>query len=103
MKHTIRQNRQLTQIDCELGSGILDKNGKEISDGDRIQWTYFNGDLFRTIKAQVLYTQGDFYVVDDEYSREEILSDFAPRNYDTLAEVADVPSRDLEIVGHVTD
>lgn len=103
MKHNIRINGSVKEIDCELGSGILDKNGKEISDGDRIQWTYFNGDLFRTIKAQVLYTQGDFYVVDDEYSREEILSDFDPRNYDTLAEVADVPSRDLEIVGHVTD
>lgn len=34
MKHTIRQNGQITQIDCELGSGIFDKNGKEIIEGD---------------------------------------------------------------------
>ena len=34
MKHTIRQHGQLTQIDCELGSGMVDKNGREIIEGD---------------------------------------------------------------------
>ena len=32
MKHTIRQHGQLTQIDCELGSGIFDANDKEMED-----------------------------------------------------------------------
>lgn len=34
MKHTIRQNGQITQIDCEIGSGLFDKNGIEIIEGD---------------------------------------------------------------------
>ena len=36
MTHTIRQHGQLTQIDCELGSDIFDKHGKEIFEGDII-------------------------------------------------------------------
>lgn len=37
MKHTIRQHGQLTQIDCELGSGLIDKNCKEILAGDIVK------------------------------------------------------------------
>lgn len=38
MKHTIRQHGQLVQIDCELGSGVLDKNGREIFEGDIVRF-----------------------------------------------------------------
>lgn len=37
MKHNIRINGEVKEIDCELGSGILDKNGREIFEGDRVQ------------------------------------------------------------------
>lgn len=30
MKHRIRINGEIKEIDCELGSGILDKHGREI-------------------------------------------------------------------------
>ena len=30
MKHNIRINGEVKEIDCELGSGILDQNGHEL-------------------------------------------------------------------------
>jgi len=37
MKHHIRINGEIKEIDCEFGSGILDKNGREIFEGDRVK------------------------------------------------------------------
>lgn len=37
MKHTIRRYGQLEEIDCEFGSGVFDKNGREIFEGDRVK------------------------------------------------------------------
>ncbi|MBR0061838.1 MAG: hypothetical protein IJP68_10215 [Selenomonadaceae bacterium] len=37
MKHTIRINGAVKKIDCQLGSGILDKNGREIFEGDKVK------------------------------------------------------------------
>lgn len=34
MKHNIRINGVVQEIDCELGSGVYDKNGREIFEGD---------------------------------------------------------------------
>ena len=36
MKHNIRINGVAKEIDCELGSGILDKHGKEVFEGDTL-------------------------------------------------------------------
>lgn len=36
MKHNIRIKGQEQELDCELGSGILDKNGREIFEGDKV-------------------------------------------------------------------
>lgn len=38
MKHNIlRINGEVKTVDCELGSGILDKNGREIFEGDQVK------------------------------------------------------------------
>lgn len=37
MKHNIRINGEVKEIDCEFGSGILDKHGREIFEGDTVK------------------------------------------------------------------
>lgn len=37
MKHKIRINGEVKEMDFELGSGIVDKNGKEIFEGDKVK------------------------------------------------------------------
>lgn len=58
MKHNIRINGEVKEIDCELGSGILDKNGREIFEGNKLQvsfagWVWFD---------KVHFQRGAFYV-----------------------------------------
>ena len=40
MKHNIRINGEIKEIDCELGSGYCDDNGNEIFEGDCVQVTF---------------------------------------------------------------
>lgn len=52
MKHTIRINGEVKEIDCEIGSGILDKHGREIFEGDKVK--------FRDKFGYVVFRHGDF-------------------------------------------
>ena len=56
MKHNIRINGEVKEVDCQLGSGILDKNGREIFEGDTIR--YYNG----SSTGKILFSQGNFCV-----------------------------------------
>ena len=77
MKHTICQHGQLTQIDCELGSGIFDKNGKEIFEGDIVEDS--DGE-----RSPVYFHDAAFFLSHDRLLGDYIISD-------------------LEVVGHVED
>lgn len=84
MKHTIRQHGQLTQIDCELGSGLKDKNGVEIIEGDRVLQSDGNC-LVVTFKHGVLGLDGIC-----------TMGDFPATIHSPIHD-------DLEVVGHVEE
>lgn len=86
MKHTIRQRVineyglptvKHTTIQGELGSGIFDKNGKEIFEGDIVEIENF------CFTYTVLFINGVFVL------GQELLKDYL--------------SKELEVVGHAED
>ena len=86
MKHNIRQRVinsiglpvvKIEQVTGELGSKILDKNGIEIFEGDKVR--YNDGDI-----DTVVFEDGQFYLKDHE----EVIAD-----WHTI----------LEVIGHAED
>ena len=67
MKHTIRQHGQLTRIDCELGSDVYDKNGREIIEGDKVKTMTPDGE--HEI-GTVIFDTGTFMWVSDRWETE---------------------------------
>ena len=80
----------------ELGSGLLDKNGVEVFNGDLVAYTNSHGDR---ITAKVFFRLGAFWVCDpgNDYST----GDFSPHWLDTLPDFAQTHS--FEVVGHADD
>lgn len=84
MKHTIRINGEVKQIDCELGSGLKDRYGKEIVEDDLVRALKPNGEHK---VGKVIFDAGTFWWASDRWETE--------LNSDGIF--------DLEVVGHVEE
>ncbi|MBR4031110.1 MAG: hypothetical protein IKJ07_00060 [Clostridia bacterium] len=58
MKHNIRINGQVQELDCEIGTGICDKTGREIFEGDQVT----DGKKVFSVELE----GGDFNLVHDD-------------------------------------
>lgn len=99
MKHSIRERIvdpirgqvvKISTINAELGTGLLDKNGKEIFEGDIVKYMY----------------QYELYGEPCEYP-ETVTVEFVKGAFitgdDYLHDFIDNCKGDVEIVGHVED
>ena len=68
MKHKIRINGEVKEMDFELGSGVLDKNGKEIFEGDKVKIKAPSGDMGKKAYP-VVFSEGLFYGIIDDVRR----------------------------------
>ena len=102
MKHSIRQRvldpvtgLMLTKIEAvtgELGSGIVDKNGREIFEGDIVRGTYEGAVGLNEYEFTVTYKDGALWAGECGCPVD-----------DALADVNWAKNGDLEIIGHVED
>ncbi len=57
MKHKVRINGEIKELDCELGSGIYDKHGREIFEGDVVK-RYVNKRGRTLSEEKVIFERG---------------------------------------------
>lgn len=85
MKHNIKlPDGTIQTIDCKLGSGVVDRNGKEIFEGDRVKSELGEG--------VIIFDDCGGFALDRHGERYDPLSDFIYWG-----------DCELEIVGHVED
>lgn len=84
MKHNIKlPDGTIQTLDCRLGSGVFDFNGKEIFEGDRVKCGVIFGDptkeydgILHEIIGTILFDKGNFYCVQDDINCRYPLGNF---------------------------
>lgn len=86
MKHHIRINGQVQELDCEIGTGRLDCEGKEIFEGDKLEFmARVDGIFVGTVQLK----EAEFRV--DGVPFVEFLS------------ISSMKSKQMKVIGHVDD
>ena len=73
MKHNIRINGEIKAVDCDLGSGILDKNGREIFEGDKVRIKFY-ADM-GAISLSTIFFQNGLFTLERELLKDYLSSD----------------------------
>lgn len=117
MKHSIRQRvldpvtglmvTKIETVNGELGSGIVDKNGREIFEGDLVNfWARSpkNDGMYDILSTKVVFDDGALwlYITDENYLQSRPLYKLEnPPSFDRNL-LPPVPQR-LEVIGHADD
>ena len=60
MIHNIKINGEIKSADCKIGSGIYDKNGREIFEGDKVKYIFSDyvqiDGKFKNVREELICT-----------------------------------------------
>lgn len=60
MKHSIKINGKIKEINCQIGSGIFDKNNIEIFEDNKVKNISCTGEFI----SRVIFRDGRFFLLD---------------------------------------
>lgn len=109
MKHHIRINGVVKEIDCELGSGRFDKNGREIFEGDIVYvadgFISNSGEYLNWERNKAFYNKGVITLVHERHWAHWQTAGCIPASHIPMHPVivSDTPPTKINIYDNVAD